>query len=196
MRVEFHGAARTVTGSCTLLESSGTRVLVDCGQFQGDDELEARNRGHLGFRGDDMDALVLTHAHIDHCGRAPLLMRRGFRGRVLCTRATAALAGRAASRLGSAGRRAVERGDAPAGIRLLTRAVSLAPTPGVSASLRLPLCQAMNDVADPTRFDAQVSAAIAEATSLTVLHYDADFDHIAAVTGQPTQWIVERGSID
>lgn len=92
MRVEFHGAARTVTGSCTLLEAAGTRVLVDCGQFQGDDELEARNRGRLGFHPDALQALVLTHAHIDHVGRAPLLLRYGFRGRVLCTRATAALA--------------------------------------------------------------------------------------------------------
>jgi metallo-beta-lactamase family protein len=92
MRVEFHGAARTVTGSATLLEAGGTRVLVDCGQFQGDDELEERNRGRLGFHPDALQALVLTHAHIDHVGRAPLLMRHGFRGRVLCTRATAALA--------------------------------------------------------------------------------------------------------
>lgn len=93
MRVEFHGAAGTVTGSCTLLEAGGTRVLVDCGQFQGEDELERRNRGHhLGFAPDALDALVLTHAHIDHIGRTPLLFQRGFRGPVLCTRATAELA--------------------------------------------------------------------------------------------------------
>jgi len=93
MRVEFHGAARTVTGSCTLLEAGGTRVLVDCGQFQGEDELERLNRAHFRFPVPEIDALVLTHAHIDHVGRAPLLVRQGFRGRVICTRATAALVG-------------------------------------------------------------------------------------------------------
>lgn len=93
MRVAFHGAAETVTGSCTLLEADGTRILVDCGQFQGDDELERRNRGHgLGFDPAGIDALVLTHAHIDHIGRSPLLVTRGFRGPVFCTRATAELA--------------------------------------------------------------------------------------------------------
>jgi metallo-beta-lactamase family protein len=93
MRVEFHGAARTVTGSCTLLEAAGTRLLVDCGQFQGDDDLERLNSARFRFHPPGIDALVLTHAHIDHVGRAPLLVRQGFRGRVLCTRATAALVG-------------------------------------------------------------------------------------------------------
>src|SRR5262245_28289391 len=93
MRVEFHGAAGTVTGSCTLLEAAGSRVLVDCGQFQGDDELEKWNRARFRFDASGIDALVLTHAHIDHVGRAPLLVRQGFRGRVIATRATAALVG-------------------------------------------------------------------------------------------------------
>ena len=92
MRVQFHGAARTVTGSCTLLEASGTSVLVDCGQFQGDDELERHNRDRFAFRAKDLKAVVLTHGHIDHVGRAPRLVREGFRGRVLCTRATAQIA--------------------------------------------------------------------------------------------------------
>jgi len=93
MQVEFHGAARTVTGSCTLLEAAGTRLLVDCGQFQGDDDLERLNRARFRFHPPAIDALVLTHAHIDHVGRAPLLVSQGFRGRVFCTRATAALVG-------------------------------------------------------------------------------------------------------
>jgi metallo-beta-lactamase family protein len=93
MRVEFHGAARTVTGSATLLEAGNSRVLVDCGQFQGPDELEAKNRERFRFDAHALDALVLTHAHIDHVGRAPLLVPQGFRGRVVCTRATAAVAG-------------------------------------------------------------------------------------------------------
>ncbi len=93
MRVEFHGAAGTVTGSCTLVEAGGTRVLVDCGQFQGDEDLERWNSAAFRFHVPGIDALVLTHAHVDHCARAPLLVRQGFRGRVLMTRATAALAG-------------------------------------------------------------------------------------------------------
>jgi metallo-beta-lactamase family protein len=68
-------------------------VLVDCGQFQGPDELEAKNRERFRFDPHALDALVLTHAHIDHIGRAPLLVGQGFRGRVVCTRATAAVAG-------------------------------------------------------------------------------------------------------
>jgi metallo-beta-lactamase family protein len=93
MRVEFHGAAGTVTGSLTLVEAGGARVIVDCGQFQGPDELEASNRRHFAFDPASLDALVLTHAHIDHVGRAPNLVRQGFRGRVIATRATAALVG-------------------------------------------------------------------------------------------------------
>jgi tetratricopeptide (TPR) repeat protein len=76
---------------------------------------------------------------------------------------TTALALRAAARSGTAGRRAVERGDASAGIRLLSRAVALAPTPEIRVPLRLPLCQAMSDAADPTRFHAELSAAIDDA---------------------------------
>src|SRR5687767_5364967 len=92
MRVEFHGAARTVTGSATLLEAGGSRLLVDCGQFQGPDELEALNREKFRFDVHSLDALVLTHAHIDHIGRAPMLVSQGFRGKVVCTRATAGIA--------------------------------------------------------------------------------------------------------
>ncbi len=92
MRVEFHGAARTVTGSCTLLEADGTRILVDCGQFQGDDALEKLNRDRFGFDPRSIDALVLTHGHIDHIGRAPRLVAEGFRGPVICTSATADIA--------------------------------------------------------------------------------------------------------
>lgn len=91
MRVEFHGAAGTVTGSCTWVECAGARVIVDCGQFQGPDDLEERNRRPFAFHPGRLDALVLTHAHIDHVGRAPALVRQGFRGKVVATRATAAL---------------------------------------------------------------------------------------------------------
>jgi metallo-beta-lactamase family protein len=92
MHVEFHGAARTVTGSSTLLEAGGTRVLVDCGMFQGGRDLERRNREPFGFDASTLDAVVMTHAHVDHVGRTPALLRHGFRGRVYCTRATSMLA--------------------------------------------------------------------------------------------------------
>jgi metallo-beta-lactamase family protein len=92
MQAEFYGAARTVTGSCTLVESGGTRILVDCGQFQGPEDLERRNHEAFPFDPRTLSALVLTHAHVDHIGRAPALFRQGFRGRVVCTRATSELA--------------------------------------------------------------------------------------------------------
>jgi metallo-beta-lactamase family protein len=83
-----HGAAREVTGSCHLLECDGRRILVDCGMFQGDREAEAANAEPFGFDPASIDGLLLTHAHLDHCGRIPLLVRQGFRGRILATSAT------------------------------------------------------------------------------------------------------------
>ena len=86
------GAARTVTGSKHLLEVGGHRVLVDCGLFQGLKELRLRNWQALPLRADAVDAVVLTHAHLDHCGYLPRLVAQGFRGRIFCTPATADLA--------------------------------------------------------------------------------------------------------
>jgi metallo-beta-lactamase family protein len=83
------GAARTVTGSKHLLETDGHRILVDCGLFQGLKELRERNWQPLPFRSADLDAVVLTHAHLDHCGYLPRLVGQGFRGRIFCTPATA-----------------------------------------------------------------------------------------------------------
>jgi metallo-beta-lactamase family protein len=88
----FLGAAGTVTGSKTLLEAEGHRVLVDCGLFQGRRELRRRNWEAFGVPPASVDAVVLTHAHLDHTGYLPALYRKGFRGRVLCTPGTAALA--------------------------------------------------------------------------------------------------------
>lgn len=84
----FLGAARTVTGSKYLLEANGTRVLVDCGLFQGLKELRERNWQPLPVDPSTIDAVVLTHAHIDHCGYLPRLVADGFTGRVFCTQAT------------------------------------------------------------------------------------------------------------
>jgi metallo-beta-lactamase family protein len=86
------GAARTVTGSKHLLEANGHRILVDCGLFQGLKDLRARNWQPLPIRASALDAVVLTHAHLDHCGYLPRLVGQGYRGRVFCTPATADLA--------------------------------------------------------------------------------------------------------
>jgi metallo-beta-lactamase family protein len=92
MQLSFHGADRDVTGSCHLLECAGKRLLIDCGMFQGGRELEEENSAPLGFEAAAVDFLLLTHAHLDHCGRLPLLARRGFRGEIIATAATRELA--------------------------------------------------------------------------------------------------------
>src|SRR5215475_13136090 len=87
----FHGAAGTVTGSRFLLEVGGSRVLIDCGLFQGMKELRERNWADPGFPPAKVDAILLTHAHIDHSGWLPRLANLGFRGPIWCTPATAEL---------------------------------------------------------------------------------------------------------
>ena len=89
--IEFLGAAREVTGSAALLRSGDRRVLIDCGLFQGGPRSEARNRAPWPFDPASIDAVVLTHAHLDHSGRLPLLVRDGFRGQIVTHRATAEL---------------------------------------------------------------------------------------------------------
>jgi metallo-beta-lactamase family protein len=91
MRVRFHGAAGEVTGSMHELEAAGQRLLLDCGLVQGSPEAEARNVAPFPFDPAAIDAVVLSHAHIDHIGRVPLLVARGFRGPIFATAATAAL---------------------------------------------------------------------------------------------------------
>jgi metallo-beta-lactamase family protein len=88
MRVEFLGGVRTVTGSATLLGKGSLRWLVDCGMFQGGKELEQRNRNVEPYRPRDLSFILLTHAHIDHSGLIPKLVKEGFRGKVICTKAT------------------------------------------------------------------------------------------------------------
>ncbi len=90
-QVTFLGACGTVTGSSTLLEWSGRRVLVDCGLFQGDEAAEQRNRAPFAYQPADVDALVLTHAHLDHSGLVPRLVAGGFHGPIYCTKPSRAL---------------------------------------------------------------------------------------------------------
>jgi metallo-beta-lactamase family protein len=87
----FLGAAQSVTGSKYLLEVNSSRVLVDCGLFQGLKELRERNWAPLPVAAESIDSVVLTHAHVDHTGYLPRLFREGFRGRVFCTPGTADL---------------------------------------------------------------------------------------------------------
>jgi metallo-beta-lactamase family protein len=88
MRVEFLGGVRTVTGSATLLEKGSFKWLVDCGMFQGGKELEERNRNVQPYHAKDLSFILLTHAHIDHSGLIPKLVKEGFQGKVICTKAT------------------------------------------------------------------------------------------------------------
>ena len=92
MKISFHGAARGVTGSCHLLECAGKRILIDCGMYQGGRELVEENAAPFGFEPAEIDYLLLTHAHLDHCGRIPLLVKQGFRGEIITTAASAELA--------------------------------------------------------------------------------------------------------
>lgn len=93
VRLSFLGAAGTVTGSRYLVETGGKRILVDCGLFQGFKKLRERNWLPFPVEPGSIDAVVLTHAHLDHSGYLPLLVRNGFRGPVFCTAATRDLCG-------------------------------------------------------------------------------------------------------
>jgi metallo-beta-lactamase family protein len=88
MDIQFHGAAREVTGSCFLVRTGDRRLLIDCGLIQGAPADEARNRQPFPFNPGNLDAVILTHAHLDHSGRLPLLVKAGFRGPVYTHRAT------------------------------------------------------------------------------------------------------------
>lgn len=89
--VIFHGACGCVTGSCTELAWSGRKLLVDCGLYQGDDDLERRNWGPFPFDPPQIAAVVVTHAHLDHTGLLPRLVQQGFSGPIYCTRPSRAL---------------------------------------------------------------------------------------------------------
>jgi metallo-beta-lactamase family protein len=92
MKISFHGADQNVTGSCHLIECAGKKILIDCGMYQGGHELAEENSKPFGFDPASIDFLLLTHAHLDHCGRIPLLAKRGFKGEVITTSASMELA--------------------------------------------------------------------------------------------------------
>ena len=88
LAIRFLGAAGTVTGSRYLIDAGGRTVLVDCGLFQGFKQLRLRNWDPFPVPPASVDAVVLTHAHLDHSGYLPLLVKRGFRGAIHCTAPT------------------------------------------------------------------------------------------------------------
>ncbi|PKM91545.1 MBL fold hydrolase [Candidatus Falkowbacteria bacterium HGW-Falkowbacteria-1] len=88
MKISFHGACREVTGSCILIETEKTKFLLDCGMFQGESFVSSRNFDDFAFDASKIDFVLLSHAHIDHCGRIPKLYKDGFRGKIYCTAAT------------------------------------------------------------------------------------------------------------
>lgn len=85
MKITFLGAAQTVTGSCYMLECCGTRFAVDCGMHQGHPDIEARNRDTKLYRPGDIDFFLITHAHMDHSGLLPNMVKNGFKGTIYCT---------------------------------------------------------------------------------------------------------------
>jgi metallo-beta-lactamase family protein len=92
MKISFHGATREVTGSCYLIQTEETRILIDCGMFQGGAFCEAKNAKEFDFDPSTIDAVVITHAHLDHTGRLPRLVKEGFKGPVYLTPPTGDLA--------------------------------------------------------------------------------------------------------
>lgn len=91
MKVRFLGASSSVTGSCHLITTNKHKFLLDCGMFQGSDEMDELNGKEFDFDPTEIDFMILSHAHIDHSGRIPLLVKRGFKGKIYCTDATADL---------------------------------------------------------------------------------------------------------
>lgn len=91
MKVQFLGAARTVSGSCFMMEACGKRFCVDCGLHQGNKAIEERNRDEKPYAPESLDFVLVTHAHMDHSGLLPMLVKHGFKGAIYCTRATGEL---------------------------------------------------------------------------------------------------------
>jgi len=139
MHLHFLGGARTVTGSQYLLETPRARVLIDCGMFQGSPNESVRNRIPLAYDPHEVDALLLTHAHLDHCGLIPHVVREGFTGPILATPATIELAGLVLLDSGKLQEEFAKRGD--------------------RWERRNPEKAAREDAQDATRFEAAVDLA-------------------------------------
>src|SRR4051812_3906990 len=92
MRIQFCGADRTVTGSSHLIEVNGLRIFLDMGLYQGPRDEARRINGYLPADVKSADAIILSHAHLDHCGKLPIAMKAGFRGPIYCTPPTAEMA--------------------------------------------------------------------------------------------------------
>lgn len=88
MQISFHGAAQEVTGACTLIQTKQTQFLVDCGIFQGSQSSQNKNKVNFSFNAKKINFVLLTHAHIDHCGRLLKLFQQGFSGKIYATQAT------------------------------------------------------------------------------------------------------------
>jgi len=88
MKIKFCGGVQSVTGSCHLITIGDKKLLLDCGQFQGNKTTEKLNYEDFPFDPSEIDFMILSHAHVDHCGRIPLLVKRGFSGKIFCTDAT------------------------------------------------------------------------------------------------------------
>ena len=92
MEIQFLGAATTVTGSQYLLTTERARILIDCGMFQGSPNESIRNRIPFAYDPGEIDAMLLTHAHLDHCGLIPHVVKEGFKGPIWATGGTVELA--------------------------------------------------------------------------------------------------------
>jgi len=92
MKITFFGAAQSVTGSKHLVQSQGYNLLLDCGLYQGKRKVSNELNKNFPFPGNQIDAVILSHAHLDHCGALPVLVKNGFRGKIYCTDATADIA--------------------------------------------------------------------------------------------------------
>lgn len=88
MKISFLGANRLVSGSCYLIQTKYKKFLIDCGLFRGEESITRLNYLPFSFRPEEIDFIILTHAHIDHCGRIPQLFKEGFNGQVYCTKST------------------------------------------------------------------------------------------------------------
>ena len=92
MKIHFFGATRTVTGSQYLLEVNGQRLLLDCGSYQGPRQESANRNRTFNFKPAEVDAVILSHAHLDHCGNLPNLIKNGYDGPIFTTDASAHIA--------------------------------------------------------------------------------------------------------